>query len=166
VSSPKLAFAPVGSFSANSKPLGRQEESGLFGDVQLGQQRELILVAPMAYDLAIPHLGKQRARHLHSSPGRRDGLSGQASQPFGVGTAPCPVDEDMITLSEEVQHLEVDVRKSHHEALVVPHTLGLVRGDRHTGMFCDVVLQGTSRVAEQPGPARATLLHGLSPGVR
>jgi hypothetical protein len=140
VSSPKLAFAPVGSFSANSKPLGRQEESGLFGDVQLGQQRELILVAPMAYDLAIPHLGKQRARHLHSSPGRRDGLSGQASQPFGVGTAPCPVDEDMITLSEDVQHLEVDVWKGRHEAPVVAHTLGLVRGDRHTGMFCDVVL--------------------------
>src|SRR5688500_19060700 len=51
----------------------------------------------------------------------------------------------MITLIEDVQHLEVDVRRSRHEALVVPHTLGLVRGDRHTGMFCDVVLQGTSR---------------------
>ena len=53
--------------------LRRQEEAGLVGDAQLGQERELIPVDPLAYDPAIPHLGEQRALHPHSSPGRGEG---------------------------------------------------------------------------------------------
>src|SRR5918994_206715 len=113
---------------------------GLFGDAQLGQERELIKVTPKAYDLAVPNLGKQRARHPHPSPGWGDGLSRDGSKALGVGTAPSPVDEDVIALGEDVQHLEVDVGEGRHEALVVPYTLGLVQGDRHTWMFCGVVL--------------------------
>src|SRR5215217_5208413 len=126
--------------SAELEALRRQEESRLFADAQLGQDRELIKVTPKAYNLAIPHLGEQRARDPHSSPGRGDGLSRDGSKPFGVGTACRPVDEDVIALGEDVQHFEVDVGEGCHEALVVPYTLGLVQGDRHTGMFCDVVL--------------------------
>src|SRR5215210_2531386 len=87
----------------------KQEESGLFGDAQLSQKRELIPVAPLAYDLAIPHLGKPHARDRHTSPGWGDGLSCHGSQPFGVGAARCPLDEDVIALGEDAKHLEVDV---------------------------------------------------------
>src|SRR5829696_3064167 len=119
--------------SADLEALRRQEESRLFADAQLGHKRQLIKVTPKAYDLAIPHLGEQRARDPHSSPARGDGLSRDGSKTFGVGTARTPMDED-------VQHFEVDVGEGCHEALVVPYTLGLVQGDRHTGMFCYVVL--------------------------
>src|SRR5215208_4400158 len=37
--------------------LRRQEQSRLVGDAQLRQERELIPVGPLTYDLAIPHLG-------------------------------------------------------------------------------------------------------------
>src|SRR5918995_1903643 len=53
--------------SADLEALRRQEESRLFADAQLGQQRELIQVIPKVYDLAIPHLGEQPARPPHSS---------------------------------------------------------------------------------------------------
>src|SRR5215211_1339727 len=85
--------------------LRRQEESGLVGDAQLSQKRELIPVGPLTHDLAIPNLGKQRPRHPHSSPGRGNGLSRDGSKPFGVGTARRPVDEDVISLGDDVQHL-------------------------------------------------------------
>src|SRR5215208_5072341 len=115
--------------SADLVALRRQEQSGLFSDVQLGQKRELIPVAPLAYDLAIPHLGKRRPRHRHTSPGRGDGLSSHGSQPFGVGAARSPLDEDVITLGEDVEYLEVDVWKGRHEALVVAYSHGLVQWD-------------------------------------
>jgi hypothetical protein len=41
----------------------------------------------------------------HSSPGRGDGLSRDGSKAFGVGTTRHPVDEDVISLGEDVQHL-------------------------------------------------------------
>src|SRR5919112_1656478 len=126
--------------SAELEALRRQKESRLFADAQLGQHRELIKVTPKAYDLPIPHLGEQRARDPHSSPGRGDGLSREGSKTFGVGTTRTPMDEDEIALGEDVQHFEVDVGEGCHEALVVPYTLGLVQGDRHTWMFCYVVL--------------------------
>src|SRR5215203_4079845 len=56
--------------SADLEALRRQEESGLLGDAQLGQDRELIKVTPKAYDLAVPNLDKQRARHRHPAPAR------------------------------------------------------------------------------------------------
>src|SRR5215213_2980052 len=74
--------------SADLEALRRQEESRLFADAQLGQDGELVKVTPKAYDLAIPHLGEQRARHPHSSPGWGDGLSRDGSKALGVGTAP------------------------------------------------------------------------------
>src|SRR5215213_8739458 len=86
--------------SADLEALSRQEESRLFADAQLGQHRELIKVTPKAYDLAIPHLGEQRARYPHSSPGRGDGLSRDGSKTFGVGTTRTPMDEDEIALGE------------------------------------------------------------------
>jgi hypothetical protein len=59
---------------------------------------------------------------------------------FGVGAARSPLDEDVITLGEDVEHLEVDVWKGRHEALVVAYARGLVQWDRDTGMLCGVVL--------------------------
>ena len=109
--------------------LRRQEESGLIGDAQLGQERELIPVAPLACDLAFPYLGEQRPRHPHSSPDRGDGLSREGSKPFGVGTAPTPENADVIAFGEDVQHLEVDVGEGSHEALLVPYTPWFVQGD-------------------------------------
>src|SRR5215211_212003 len=58
--------------------LGRQEESWLVGDAQLGQQRELIPVGPLTHDLAIPHLGEQRARHPHQTPSLFAGSGGRS----------------------------------------------------------------------------------------
>jgi hypothetical protein len=57
-----------------------------------------------------------------------------------VGAARSPLDEDVITLGEDVEYLEVDVWKGRHEALVVAYSHGLVQWDGHTGMFCYVVL--------------------------
>src|SRR5919112_5926403 len=105
--------------SAELEALRRQEESRLLADAQLGQHRELIKVTPKAYDLAIPHLGEQRARDPHSSPGRGDGLSREGSKTFVMGTTRHPVDEDVISLGENVQHFEVNVGKGCYEALVV-----------------------------------------------
>src|SRR5215217_1347677 len=95
---------------------------------------------PLKTFFSISNLGKQCARDPHSSPGRGDSLSRDGSKALGVGTAPTPVDEDVIALGEDVQHLEVDVGEGRHEALVVTYTLGLVQGDRHTWMSCFVVL--------------------------
>src|SRR5829696_225063 len=127
--------------SADLVALRRQEQSGLFCDAQLGQKRELIPVAPLADDLAIPHLGKPHARDRHTSPGWGDGLSCHGSQPFGVGAARSPLDEDAITLGEDAKHLEVDVWEGCHEALGVAYSHGLVQWDRHTGMLCGVLLR-------------------------
>ena len=70
VSSQKVAFAVVNLFSEQTlEALRRQEQSGLFSDAQLSQERELIPVGPLAYDLVIPHLAKLRPRHPYSSLG-------------------------------------------------------------------------------------------------
>jgi hypothetical protein len=53
-----------------------------------------------------------------------------------MGTTRYPVDGDVIALGKNVQHFEVDVGKSRHEALVVAHALGLVQEDGHARMFC------------------------------
>src|SRR5215211_3302019 len=135
--------------SADLEALRRQEESRLFADAQLGQHRELIKVTPKAYDLAIPHLGEQRARHPHSSPSRGDGLSRDGSKTFGVGTTRTPMDEDVIALGEDVQHFEVDVGEGCHEALLVPYAPGLVQEHGHAGVFRSIVLRQMPRPQTQ-----------------
>src|SRR5688572_11605443 len=52
------ALVALGICSSILEALRSQEESGLVGDAQLRQQRELIPVGPLTYDLAIPHLSE------------------------------------------------------------------------------------------------------------
>src|SRR3712207_1867370 len=96
---------------------------------------------PPAYDLASTHLNEHRARHRRPTPLRGDGLSRDGGQPFGVDAAPLPLDEDVIAISEDVEHLEVDVGEGRDEALVVSQAHTLIQENGNAGMLWSVVLR-------------------------
>jgi hypothetical protein len=73
-----------------------------------------------------------------------DGLPRDCGQPFGVGAAARPLDEDAISLGDDAEHLEADVREGRHEALVI--------GDaRYTVQF-EAAHESASLPRERPLP--------------
>ena len=131
--------------------LGRQEESGLFGDAQLSQKRELIHSSSTRVRV-LPSLDLGTAAAPDTVILRLVGGSWVRSPMYmvaslsGVGAARLSTGLRTVIAPRRgrLSTLEVDVGEGRYEALVVAYTHRLVQWDRHTGM-----LRGRSPLARR-----------------